>query len=147
MHVITYEKLGTLSWDLPSRMTYSPNTTQKFRLEVSNPTDKERSYSLEYSITRDKAVLAAGTVPVDNLTWFKVPARGRIFLDGSFTFPETNLVFTLNLREFETKTIVDSVSVELVAAPVGFEAIMPLLTLALMFGMVGTIIPVIRKKE
>ena len=115
---IILEVLGSISWNLPSRMEYTPNTPVNFQMQVGNPTAQDRSYSLRAVLTKGGQSLWSGFISVDGAEWFSVPAGKAVTLSGSFTLDQNGVVLTVGLAEQTSNTIVGQVSVEL-AAPGG----------------------------
>lgn len=148
---VILEALGDLSWNLPSRMEYTPKTPVSFRMGVSNPTAQNRSYSLPYVLSKGGQPIANGTILVDNQEWFAVEAGKAVSLEGSFSLDSNGVILTVGLAEQSSNQIVDQVSVEL-AAPGGgtgdlLGSMMPLLSLGLVFGMIVPLMKGMKGKE
>jgi hypothetical protein len=148
---IILEVLGSISWNLPSRMEYTPNTPINFQMQVGNPTAQDRSYSLRAVLTKGGQSLWSGFISVDGAEWFSVAAGKAATLSGSFTLDQNGVVLTVGLAEQSTNSIVGQVSAEL-AAPGGgtgdaLSSIMPLLSLGLVFGMITPLMKGFKRTE
>lgn len=151
MQQIILEVLGSISWNLPSRVEYAPNTPIDFQMQVGNPTAQDRSYSLRAVLSKGGQPLWNGFISVDGAEWFSVPAGKAATLNGSFTLDQNGVVLTVGLAEQSTNSIVGQVSVEL-AAPGGgtgdaLSSIMPLMSLGLVFGMITPLMKGFKRKE
>lgn len=113
MEMVAAQALGTLSWDLPSRVTYTPETVLPFTLVVGNPTSAARGYGLQAQVLIDGQVVWYADLLVDEGQWFQVPAGGRVTIQGQFQADRSDFLFRTLLIDQASNQVVAQVQSEL----------------------------------
>ncbi|MEK7995245.1 MAG: hypothetical protein AAB403_15685, partial [Planctomycetota bacterium] len=113
MGMVAAQALGTLSWDLPSRVTYTPGAVLPFTLVVGNPTSGARGYGLQAQVLIDGQVVWYADLLVDEGQWFQVPAGGRVTIQGQFQADRSDFTFRVLLIDQASNQVVTQVQSEL----------------------------------
>ena len=104
---------GSISWNLPATMSYTPGTPIPVRVEITNPTDIDRSYQLVEQVLQGSTLLQEDIVPIEGRDWFVIPAGYAATIDGAITIGATDVTYRLKLLEQSTVETVGSVAVTL----------------------------------
>lgn len=121
-------------------------------MAVANPSLVPHEYCLVLRLTKQGQIVSEATMPVDSEAWFRVLPQQTVALDGTISADVTDAVLNLLLKENETQTYVDSISVELISATINwsemFHRALPyLLGMAAVGMMVPVIIGAFKEKE
>lgn len=160
--VVVAQALGTLSWDLPARVNYTPNTELPFTLLVANPTTGARSYGLQAQVLIGGELVWFADLLVEGARWFQVPAGQRITIRGQFQAERSDFLLRILLIDQGANQVVAQVQSELVSPTApgptptptptptpGFD-IAPLfgvMALGLVLGLVGSMGGMLRQEE
>ena len=159
MGMVAAQALGTLSWDLPSRVTYTPGAVLPFTLVVGNPTSGARGYGLQAQVLIDGQVVWYADLLVDEGQWFQVPAGGRVTIQGQFQADRSDFLFRVLLIDQASNQVVTQVQSELASptAPTppttpttpGFDIapLFGLMALGLVSGLMGSMGTMFKEEE
>ncbi len=59
---------GSISWNLPESLQFTPGDTITITLTITNPTEERRIYALPFALIRNGVILSVGLVTVDDTT-------------------------------------------------------------------------------
>lgn len=57
---------GSMTWNLPSSMQYTPGDTIPITVTITNPTEERRLYALPWAMVRNGIILSVGLVTIDD---------------------------------------------------------------------------------
>ena len=115
----TKGKLGSIFWDLPPLMYYTPNYDIGVTIYTANPTDETREYMLMGYLYRGSIALIEAPLQVQGYAWFPVDSGVFVRFHGDMAFDETNAELVVSLIEKETQEATDSVSTRLLMPAMG----------------------------
>lgn len=122
--------VGNVSWNLPSRITYTPYSFLFPVINVSNPTTVERRYKIVFRLVSPQGVVLGEYTPYD---WFAVSAQSYVTLLPTFWTNMNGVILNLALVE-ETEGEIVVLSCELTTPVVQTlsEVVQPVLGIGLM---------------
>ncbi|GAJ16137.1 unnamed protein product, partial [marine sediment metagenome] len=59
---------GSVSWNLPESILYTPGDTIAITLTITNPTEERRIYGLPWALIRSGVIVSVGLVTVDDIS-------------------------------------------------------------------------------
>lgn len=57
---------GSMTWNLPSSMQFTPGDTIPITVTITNPTDQRRLYALPWAMVRNGIILSVGLVTIED---------------------------------------------------------------------------------
>lgn len=57
---------GSISWDLPESLQFTPGDTIPITVTITNPTEESRIYGLPFALIRSGVIISVGLVTVDD---------------------------------------------------------------------------------
>jgi len=57
---------GSISWDLPGSLQFTPGDTITITITITNPTEERRIYALPWALIRSGVIVSVGMVTVDD---------------------------------------------------------------------------------
>ncbi len=155
---------GTISWDLPESLEYSPGDTITVTVTITNPTDERRIYALPWALIRGGVIVAVGLVTVDDAdSWWVDGGETEeisfeILLEITDAYLNISLLGGITLEEEEEEVveeIIDSLTTYLYyveVSPLTITAqwtqyIIPaLIALGMVGSMLKTIVPTVKEE-
>jgi len=130
--------LGSISWNLPSSLSYTSYSFLFPVVTVSNPTGATRQYQIVFRIGKQGQVLAEYT-PYD---WFAVAAGSYATLFPVVWIDTNGVTLSCVLKEKDSNTEIAALSTELVTAATEImqqiaQPVMTLLTMGMMMSLLG----------
>lgn len=127
---------GSITWDLPESIQFTPGDTIPITVTITNPTEERRIYFLPWALIRAGVVVSVGYVSIDDVSewWIDGGESEEISFEVS---PEiTDAYFNISLlggitleeeEAEEVEEIIDSLTTYLYSTPV----VQPLMVQAL----------------
>lgn len=109
---------GDIFWDLPPRLDYYAGEEINCNIYIANTTDKDRSYMLTMRVTQNGVVVSENALKISNLAWIDIASWKYAILPGSMVSPASDAVLTVELIDYDTSEVTDSVYVTLVGPSV-----------------------------
>jgi len=66
LQLITSLIRGSISWDLPESLLFTPGDTISATITITNPTEERRLYGLPWALIRSGVIVSVGMVTVDD---------------------------------------------------------------------------------
>ena len=88
---------GSISWNLPESLQFTPGDTIPITLTITNPTEERRIYALPWALIRNGVIVSVGMVTVDDTNSWWIDGGESEEISFELSLEITDAYFNISL--------------------------------------------------